>query len=402
MAKRTQPTAVINAAPPALDPQLLRRVVIERVTPAVDDGEFPIKRTPGEPVEVEADIFADGHDTLAAALLWRTQGERAWNETPMTPVVNDRWRARFEIAETAPYEYTIEAWIDRFESWRAALSKKVGAGQDVASELIEGAALVRDAAGRARDADRKRLTESAAALEDASADAATRVPAALADDLKALMARYEDRSRATRAERVYAVMVERERARFGAWYEMFPRSAGADPTRSATFKEAAARLPYVAAMGFDVLYLPPVHPIGRSFRKGPNNSLTAEAADPGSPWAIGAAEGGHKAIEPGLGTLEDFDRFVDAAKRQGLEIALDIAFQASPDHPYVKEHPSWFRHRPDGTIKYAENPPKKYQDIYAFDFESEDWAPLWQELESVIEFWASHGVKVFRVDNPHT
>ena len=402
MAKRTQPTAVINAAPPALDPQLLRRVVIERVTPAVDDGEFPIKRTPGEPVEVEADIFADGHDTLAAALLWRTHGERAWNETPMAPVVNDRWRARFEIAETAPYEYTIEAWIDRFESWRAALSKKVGAGQDVASELIEGAALVRDAAGRARDADRKRLTESAAALEAASADAATRVPAALADDLKALMARYEDRSRATRAERVYAVMVERERARFGAWYEMFPRSAGADPTRSATFKEAAARLPYVAAMGFDVLYLPPVHPIGRSFRKGPNNSLTAEAGDPGSPWAIGAAEGGHKAIEPGLGTLEDFDRFVAAAKRQGLEIALDIAFQASPDHPYVKEHPSWFRHRPDGTIKYAENPPKKYQDIYPFDFESEDWAPLWQELESVIEFWASHGVKVFRVDNPHT
>ena len=363
MAKRTQPTAVINAAPPALDPQLLRRVVIERVTPAVDDGEFPIKRTPGEPVEVEADIFADGHDTLAAALLWRTQGERAWNETPMAPVVNDRWRARFEIAETAPYEYTIEAWIDRFESWRAALSKKVGAGQDVASELIEGAALVRDAAGRARDADRKRLPESAAALEDASADAATRVPAALADDLKALMARYEDRSRATRAERVYAVMVERERARFGAWNEMFPRSAGADPTRSATFKEAAARLPYVAAMGFDVLYLPPVHPIGRSFRKGPNNSLTAEAGDPGSPWAIGAAEGGHKAIEPGLGTLEDFDRFVAAAKRQGLEIALDIAFQASPDHPYLKEHPSWFRHRPDGTIKYAENPPKKYQDI---------------------------------------
>ncbi len=402
MAKRTQPTAVINSAPPALDLQLLRRVVVERVTPAVDDGEFPIKRTPSESVEVEADIFADGHDTLAAALLWRKQGEREWNEVPMTPVVNDRWRARFDITETAPYEYTIEGWIDRFESWRGALSKKVGAGQDVASELLEGAALVRDAAGRARGGDKKRLTEIAASLEDTSTEPPARVAAALADEVTTLMARYEDRSRATRTARAYPVMVERARARFGAWYEMFPRSAGTDPTRSATFAEATARLPYVAAMGFDILYLPPVHPIGRSFRKGKNNSLTAESGDVGSPWAIGAEEGGHKAIEPGLGTLDDFDRFVEAAQRQGLEIALDIAFQASPDHPYVTEHPSWFRHRPDGTIKYAENPPKKYQDIYPFDFESEDWSGLWQELESVVEFWASHGVRVFRVDNPHT
>ena len=401
MAKRTETSAAVTTEVPALDPQLRRRVVIENVTPQVDGGQFPIKRTPGEDVVVEADVFADGHDTLAAALRWRPQG-RDWHETPMEALGNDRWRARFRITEMTAYEYAIEGWIDRFESWRVALSKKVGAGQDVTSELLEGAALIRDAASRARGNDRKRLTDHAAALEDTAADAARRVASALAEELKALMARYEDRSLATRSDRTFPVMVERERARFGAWYEMFPRSAGTDPSRSATFDEAAAQLPYIAAMGFDVLYLPPVHPIGRSFRKGRNNSLTTEPGDPGSPWAIGAEEGGHKAIEPGLGTLDDFDRFVQAAERHGLEIALDIAYQASPDHPYVKEHPSWFRHRPDGTIKYAENPPKKYQDIYPFDFESEDWPVLWQELESIIEFWASHGVKIFRVDNPHT
>ncbi len=408
MAKRAQPSTTATATANAtndlrsLDPQLRRRVVIENVAPAVDGGQFPIKRTPGEDVIVEADVFVDGHDTLAVVVLWRRQGEQSWIEAPMVAIGNDRWRATFRIAEMIDYEYTIEGWIDRFESWRLALSKKVGAGQEVSSELLEGAALLRDAAGRARADDKKRLTDLAAALEDTATDAATRVTTALVDDLKALMARHEDRGRATRSDRVFAVMVERERARFGAWYEMFPRSAGTDPTRSATFDEAAARLPYVAAMGFDVLYLPPIHPIGISFRKGRNNSLTPAPADPGSPWAIGAAEGGHKAVEPGLGTLEDFDRFVKAAERHGLEIALDIAYQASPDHPYVKAHPSWFRHRPDGTIKYAENPPKKYQDIYPFDFESEDWSALWQELASVIEFWASHGVKIFRVDNPHT
>jgi starch synthase (maltosyl-transferring) len=402
MAKRTQKTAAAEADVPPLDPRLLRRVVVEQVTPQVDAGQVPIKRTPGEDVIVEADIFADGHDALAAALLWRPQGQERWNETPMEAAGNDRWRARFRITEMTGYEYAVEGWIDRFESWRLGLSKKVGAGQDVTSELLEAGALVRDAAGRARGTDKQRLTEQAAALEDASADAATRVTIALADDFKALMSRYEDRSRGTRSDRAYPVMVERERARFGAWYEMFPRSAGTDSSRSATLDEAAARLPYVAAMGFDVLYLPPIHPIGRSFRKGRNNTLTPAPEDPGSPWAIGAAEGGHKDVEPGLGTLEDFDRFVQAAERHGLEIALDIAYQASPDHPYVADHPSWFRHRPDGTIKYAENPPKKYQDIYPFDFESEDWSGLWQELESVIEFWASHGVRIFRVDNPHT
>jgi starch synthase (maltosyl-transferring) len=402
MAKRTQISATTSPETPSLDPHLRRRVVVEAITPQVDGGQVPIKRTPAEDVTVEADIFADGHDSLAAVLLWRPQGQSQWNETPMDAVGNDRWRARFRITEMTAYEYAVEGWIDRFESWRLALSKKVGAGQDVTSELLEGGALIRDAATRARGNDKTRLTREATGLENTSTEAATRVASALADDLKTLMGRYEDRSLATRSDRAFPVMVERERARFGAWYEMFPRSAGTDPSRGATFDEAARRLPYVAAMGFDVLYLPPVHPIGRSFRKGRNNSLSPEPDDPGSPWAIGAAEGGHKAIEPGLGTLEDFDRFVREAERHGLEIALDIAFQASPDHPYVKEHPSWFRHRPDGTIKYAENPPKKYQDIYPFDFESEDWSALWQELESVIEFWASHGVTIFRVDNPHT
>jgi starch synthase (maltosyl-transferring) len=340
-----------------LDPRFAARVIIEDVTPQVDEGRFPAKRTTGEEVIVEADVFADGHDVLAAVVLWRRHGSRAWHETKMAPLGNDRWRASFTAAvEFATYEFTVEAWVDRYATWADGLQKKVAAGQDVSSERLEETLLPKDAG----------------------------------------------RSAGTRYERVLTVIVERERARFSAWYEMFPRSAGTDPSRSATFKEAAARLPYIASMGFDVLYLPPIHPIGRSFRKGRNNALAAEPGDPGSPWAIGAEEGGHTAIEPGLGTLDDFTAFIEAAAAHGLEIALDIAFQASPDHPYVKAHPSWFRHRPDGTIKYAENPPKKYQDIYPFDFESADWPALWHELKGVIEFWIAHGVTIFRVDNPHT
>ncbi len=314
----------------------------------------------------------------------------------------------------ASTEYTVEGWIDRFGSWRSELSKKFGAGQDVASELLEGAAVIRETVARLQTmATGKRpagleskavtlLADRAATLEAIATPQGERVVQALSEELHRLMTAHPDRSRATRFDRVLGVTVERERARVGAWYEMFPRSAGTDPSRSATFDEAAARLPYVAAMGFDVLYLPPIHPIGRSFRKGPNNSLTPGPNDPGSPWAIGSAEGGHMSVEPGLGTIEDFDRFVEAARRQGLEIALDIAYQASPDHPYVREHPEWFRHRPDGTIKYAENPPKKYQDIYPIHFESPDWEALWDELKRVLEFWIEHGVKIFRVDNPHT
>jgi starch synthase (maltosyl-transferring) len=387
---------------PLLDPRLLRRVVVEAVAPEIDGGRFAIKRTPGEQVIVEADVYADGHHTLGATVLWRRRGDEQWHETAMTPLGNDRWRAAFAIGERRDYEYTVEGWIDRFESWRQELSKKVAAGQDVGSELQEGAHLIVTTASRASAADNKTLSGYAAALENTGAPADERVVTALDALLRELMSRHADRSSATRYAQTLRVMVERERARVGAWYEMFPRSATPDSSRGATLDEAAVLLPYVASMGFDVLYLPPIHPIGRTFRKGRNNALTPDAGDPGSPWAIGGPEGGHTAVEPGLGTIEDFDRFVDAARRHDLEIALDIAFQASPDHPYVTEHPEWFRHRPDGTIKYAENPPKKYQDIYPFDFETEDWRPLWQELKDVIEFWIGHGVTIFRVDNPHT
>jgi starch synthase (maltosyl-transferring) len=375
---------------PKLDPLLRRRVVVENVYPELDGGRFPIKRVVGETVIVSADVHADGHDRIAAALLYRREGEESWDEAPMEPAGNDRWRAQFRVPSMGVYEYTVEGWIDRFGSWRHELSKKVAAAQDVSSELLEGAALVRD------------VEEAAAVLGDVTRAQEARVAAALDAQLARTMAQHADRSRATRYDRALQVMVERERARTGAWYEMFPRSAGTDPSRSATFDEAAARLPYVAAMGFDVLYLPPIHPIGRSFRKGPNNALTAGPGDPGSPWAIGGEEGGHMSVEPGLGTIDDFDRFVDAARRQGLEIALDLAYQASPDHPYVREHPDWFRRRPDGSIKYAENPPKRYQDIYPINFESEAWHELWVELKRVIEFWIGHGVAIFRVDNPHT
>jgi starch synthase (maltosyl-transferring) len=341
----------------ALDPARLRRVVVEGVTPEVDEGRYPAKRTVGEAVVVEADVYADGHDVLAAMLLWRRQGETGWRETPMEALPNDRWRASFPAAEEfATYEFTVEGWVDARATWKYGLEKKLAAGQDVSSERLEEALLPPDSG----------------------------------------------RSTATRYPRTLTVIAERERARFGAWYEMFPRSAGTDPSRSATFDEAAARLPYIASMGFDVVYLPPIHPIGTSFRKGRNNALTAAPGDPGSPWAIGAAEGGHTAVDPGLGSLADFDRFVGTARSHRLDVALDLAFQASPDHPYVTEHPEWFRHRPDGTIKYAENPPKKYQDIYPFDFASPDWKALWHELKGVIEFWIAHDVRIFRVDNPHT
>ena len=384
-----------------LDPALQRRVVVEGVRPQVDDGRFPIKRVPGERVIVTADVFADGHDELGAVVLYRPSGTEAWRELPMARTTNDRWQAAFTIESLGSYEYTVEGWIDRFATWRRDLIKKADAGQDVASELLEGSELIRETAAGAPE-DATALLQRAGEIADAAAPAASRVAAARSDDLDRRMSAHPDRRTATRLDRVLGVLVERDRARFGSWYEMFPRSAGSGPTRSATFEEAAAHLPYIASMGFDVLYLPPVHPIGRSFRKGPNNTLTPAPSDPGSPWAIGSEEGGHTAIEPGLGTLQDFDRFVEAAGRHGLEIALDIAFQASPDHPYVREHPEWFRHRPDGTIKYAENPPKKYQDIYPINFESAEWPALWQELKQVFDFWIGHGVRIFRVDNPHT
>jgi starch synthase (maltosyl-transferring) len=396
--------------------------VVEHVVPQIDAGRFPVKRTIGEPVEVTAHVHADGHDVLAVRLRHRRGGAAAWTETPMEALGNDEWRASFVVSELGDYEYTVAAWVDRFLSWRREIALKVRAGLEVPTELLEGAAIVAAAAARCRSAPSRRrprgpggrtadephpaddraLLAEAARMLASDADPSVRTSAALDDRLLDAMVRHADRSLASSYTRVLRVAVDRERARFSAWYEMFPRSWGPSPTRSATFREAAAHLPNIAALGFDVVYLPPIHPIGTSFRKGRGNSLVAAPGDPGSPWAIGSPHGGHMAVEPGLGTLDDFDAFVDAARRVGLEVALDLAYQCSPDHPYVAAHPEWFRHRPDGTIKHAENPPKKYQDIYPFDFESEDWQTLWHELLEVVRFWIGHGVRIFRVDNPHT
>jgi starch synthase (maltosyl-transferring) len=376
-------------------------VVIEGVEPEIDGGRFPAKRVIGERVDVTADIYADGHDRLAAVLRHRTVGKSEWEETPFTALVNDRWEAHFTVTRLGVYEFTLCAWVDDFASWREGLQKKAGAGLDVASELLEGAALVRAAAGRADEADADWLSARADLIAAETAQAG-RVEIALSEDLSGAMERHPDRTAATEYPLVLQILVERERARYGAWYEMFPRSAAAEPGRHGTLRDCEARLPYVAGMGFDVLYLPPIHPIGTTHRKGPNNTPSTSSADVGSPWAIGAADGGHTAIHPELGTMDDFDRLVATAREYGIEIALDIAFQCSPDHPWVEAHPRWFRWRPDGTIQYAENPPKKYQDIYPLNFETEDWRSLWEELKNVFLFWIGHGVSIFRVDNPHT
>lgn len=383
----------------SLSDRVPSRVIIEGVEPEIDGGRFPIKCTVGDEIEVEADIHTDGHEVLAAALKHRPTGTKEWSEAAMTHLGNDRWSGSFPVAEHKPHEYTLEAWIDVFATWRRDLTKKSEAQQDVTSELLEGAAYIRKTAKRAGE-DGEWLNGQAEIID--RGDQQLGVLAALDDALATVMARHSDRSHGHHYERVLHVWVDRERARFASWYELFPRSTADEPGRHGTFRDVEKRLPYVAEMGFDILYLPPIHPIGRAFRKGPNNTLTPGPDDPGSPWAIGGPEGGHKSIHPALGDFDDFDRLLKSAKEFNIEIALDIAFQCSPDHPYVKEHPQWFKHRPDGTIKYAENPPKKYQDIYPLDFECEDWRALWEELTSVVMFWADRGVKVFRVDNPHT
>ena len=383
-----------------LPAQLASRVCIENVQPAVDCGRFPVKRTVGEKVTVRAAIFVDGHDELAAVLCCQAPGQE-WIELPMVYRLDDMWEASFEVRTLGIYHYTIKAWLDHFATWRGELKKKSGAGQEVGSELLEGAAMIAAAAGRAASPDREWLLQVGAQVAG-DAGQAERVARAVAADLGAMMARYPDRSRATVYAPALKVVVEPERARFGAWYELFPRSVTADPGSSGTFQAVEQILPTIAALGFDILYLTPIHPIGHTNRKGRNNSLRAGPDDPGSPWAIGAAAGGHKAVHPELGSLADFDALLAAARRHGLEIALDLAFQCSPDHPYVTEHPEWFRHRPDGTIKYAENPPKKYEDIYPLNFDCDEWQALWHELKSVVLFWVARGVRIFRVDNPHT
>jgi starch synthase (maltosyl-transferring) len=377
------------------------RVVIEAVTPEIDGGRFAVKRVRGDRLRVEADIVADGHEVLSCMLLYRREEDPDWHEVPMTPLLNDRWWGEFTVSQWGRYAYAIQAWIDHFRTWQEFLKKKVDAGQPVTVELLMGADQVAAAQKRARGAAARQLKDWAARISH-DGEEAPRVAAALSPELTALMQRYPDRRFATRYDRNLKVVVDPVKARFSTWYEMFPRSCSPIPGEHGTLADCEARLAYIAAMGFDVLYLPPIHPIGCINRKGKNNAPMAGPDDPGSPWAIGAAEGGHKAIHPQLGTLADFRRFVARAREHGLEVALDFAIQGAPDHPYVAEHPSWFKWRPDNTVQYAENPPKKYEDIYPLEFETDDWQDLWEELKSIVLFWIDQGIRIFRVDNPHT
>ncbi|HSJ34046.1 MAG TPA: alpha-1,4-glucan--maltose-1-phosphate maltosyltransferase [Acidimicrobiia bacterium] len=377
------------------------RVVIEDVTPRVDDGRYPVKRIVGDVVEVEADVFADGHDAVAAVVRYRRSDQKTWRRVPMEAVVNDRWRASFPVDEVGRYVFTVEGWVDHFLTWTEGIAKKAKAGVATETDLEIGAGLMTAGAERATGPARAVLKAAVASLGDDSLPVDERVADATEPGVLEAMAAFPDRSRSTVSDRVYEVWVDRERARFSAWYELFPRSWG-EGGRHGTFADVENHLEYISDMGFDVLYLPPIHPIGTAFRKGPNNTLESGPLDPGVPWAIGNEDGGHMAVHPDLGTLDDFRRLRRRAEDHGMEVALDIAFQCSPDHPWVEEHPEWFQHRPDGSIQYAENPPKKYEDIYPLDFETSDPAGLWKALKGVFEFWIGEGVHIFRVDNPHT
>ena len=376
--------------------------VIENLQPLIDGGRFPVKRVAGEDLVVEADVFKDGHDVVAAVLRWRLVGEQRWHETPMRFVDNDRWRGVCTFFEPGIYEYTVEAWTDTFRGWQDEFTKKFAAGvTNLTSEALEGAALIEAAAKRAyAPADAARLGEIAETIRTVENAQINQI--VHSGELEVLMATYPDRAGATQYAPAPRVTVDRIRARTAAWYEFFPRSAEGRGDRGSTFRECLPRIDDAKAMGFDVIYFPPIHPIGHTNRKGANNSVTSKPGEPGVPYAIGNEFGGHKSVDPDLGTLEDFDWLVDQIHQRQMEVAIDFAINCSPDHPYVKEHPEWFYKRPDGTIKYAENPPKKYEDIYPLNFRCESWPALWAEMKSIILFWAEHGVRIFRVDNPHT
>lgn len=380
----------------------LPSAVIENVRPLIDGGRYPIKRVVAEDLALEADVFKDGHDVVAAALKWRILGETRWQETPMSHVDNDRWRGLCTLYENALYEYTVEAWTDTFRSWQEEFTKKLEAGvSSLASEVLEGAVLLEAAAQRAYDFnDAARLLELSQKIQTGTLEEINAI--AHSGELEVLMATYPDRSGATQYSPPPRVIVDRAIARTAAWYEFFPRSAEGRGDRGSTLREALPRIDDAKAMGFDVIYFPPIHPIGSTNRKGRNNSTTCLPQDPGVPYAVGSEAGGHKDVDPALGTLEDFDWLQGEVRKRGMEIALDFAVNCSPDHPYVREHPEWFYTRPDGSIKYAENPPKKYEDIYPLNFRCENWQALWEEMKSIILFWAEHGVRIFRVDNPHT
>lgn len=386
----------------ALRQVLATGLVIESIKPSIEEGKFPVKCIAGNEFRVEADIFKDGHDVLGASILYKKKSEVSWHEVPMAFLENDRWQGVFVPEENTRYLYMIEAWVDAAATWISDTGKKCGRYASVSSDIPEGVEILKKTRALAKGEDGKKIDQLIRGLELSKGESAEVSKLIQGDGVREILARYPVKRLATQSEKTFELVADRNRAECGAWYEIFPRSQGTKKNKSATFKDCIQRLPEIKRMGFDVLYLTPIHPIGTTKRKGPNNSLVADKNSPGSPWAIGSSAGGHKAIHPELGTLKDFDDFRQAAEEQGIEIAMDVAFQCSPDHPYVKEHPEWFSHRPDGTIHYAENPPKKYEDIYPLNFYSDQWQGLWDELKSIILFWIDRGVRIFRIDNPHT
>lgn len=373
-----------------------RRVIIENVQPRVDGGLYPAKRTVGERVDVTAAIYGDGHDHIRAEVLYKKEGAESWSLTELNQTFNDEWHASFYVIEKGEYLFTVQAWIDHFDTWYDGFKKKANAKVDVKVELMEGALLLRTLGKTNKD-----IISLARKLEDTQKYQAA-VDLVLSDEFADVVHQNPLRENETKLGYEITIQVEHTKANYSAWYEFFPRSASLESGKHGTFADCIRLLPRISAMGFDVLYFPPIHPIGKINRKGKNNNVKSLPGEPGSPWAIGSDEGGHKSVLPALGTLSDFKKLVDEAKKQGIDVAMDIAFQCAPDHPYVSEHPEWFKQRPDGSIQYAENPPKKYQDIYPFNFETDNWKELWEELKSVFLFWMEQGITIFRIDNPHT
>jgi starch synthase (maltosyl-transferring) len=377
------------------------RVVIENVRPRVENGKYPIKRVLGEPVIVSADVYSDGHDTLSAVALYRGPGDTEWREAPLKPKGNDRWEGRFIVEEIGEYRYTVSGWVDRFKTWRHDLKNRHEGGQELGVHFLIGAELLDETSQAGKEERQRRLAEIIGIFRSGKNED-EKLGLALGEELELLMDAEGERRFKTTYGAEFVVTVERPKALFSSWYERFPRSCSTIEGKHGTLADCIRVLPEIARMGFDVWYLPPIHPIGKTNRKGKNNAPTAGPGDVGSPWAIGSAEGGHKSIHPDLGTMEDLKALLAKGKEHGVDIALDLAFQCSPDHPYVKEHPEWFRWRPDGKVQHAENPPKQYEDIIPLNFECEAWQELWEELKSVVLFWAKQGVRIFRVDNPHT
>lgn len=376
-------------------------MVIERVSPEIDGGLFPVKRVVGEKVEVHADIFADGHDQVKAVLLYRRKGENKWNETPMKYVVNDRWQGEFKVDQMGTLDYTLQGWVDHFQTWQEDLEKKIKAGLDVSVDMETGAQYLEREAQSRKTHDSEKLQFWAKKLRDEK-DKESTYSLALSSELTEMMDKKPPPECLTTYHKQLSVWVDRKKALFSSWYEVFPRSCSPEPGKHGTFQDCIKLLPEISGMGFDVFYFPPIHPIGQTHRKGKNNSPTRNPQDPGSPWAIGSSEGGHKSVHPQLGEMKDFVNLIEEARKNGMEVALDLAFHCSPDHPYVQKHPEWFRWRPDGSVQFAENPPKKYEDIIPLNFETSSWKELWEELKSVVLFWVDKGIRMFRVDNPHT